>query len=168
MRRGGYKKRMIIVQLILYCLLFTAMVRFAVRGGAVDGLYFYPKPAQERAIEIGLTTQDTVRRKRKHFMVLFYIVMLAVLLLIVGFWNRALDFKTAYLQLLLFLEVMNWYDGIVIDKVWVGHSKFWVLPGTENIPFVQTWGQVLKKRCVLTLIWIAGATVTAGLVVLIF
>lgn len=63
---------------------------------------------------------------------------------------------------LLFLEVMNWYDGIVIDKLWVGHSKFWVLPGTEDDPFVQTWGQVLKKRCVLTLIWIAGAALTAA------
>lgn len=132
---------MIIVQLILYCLLFTAMVRFAVRSGAVNGLYFYPKPVQERAVEIGLTTQEAVRRKRKRFMVLFYIVMLSVLLLIVVFWNRASDFKTAYLQSLLFLEVMNWYDGIVIDKVWVGHSKFWVLPGTEDIPFVQTWGR---------------------------
>lgn len=159
---------MIIAQLILYCLLFTAMVRLAVKGGAVDGLYFYPKPVQERAIEIGLTTQAAVRRKRKRFMVLFYIVMLAALLLMIGLWNRVTDFKTAYLQSLLFLEVMNWYDGIVIDKVWVGHSKFWVLPGTEDIPFVQTWSQVLKKRCILTVIWVAGAAVTAGLVVLIF
>ena len=44
---------MLILQLVLYCLLFTAMVRYAVRGGAIDGLYFYPKPVQERAIEIG-------------------------------------------------------------------------------------------------------------------
>lgn len=159
---------MIIIQLILYCLLFTGMVRLAVKGGAVDGLYFYPKPVQERAIEIGLTTQDAVCRKRKRFMVLFYIVMLAALLLIIGLWNRAADFKTAYLESLLFLEVMNWYDGIVIDKVWVGHSKFWMIPGAEDIPFVQTWGQVLKKRCILTLIWAAGAAVTAGLAVLIF
>lgn len=159
---------MIIVQLILYCLLFTGMVRLAVWGGAVNGLYFYPKPVQDRAIEIGLTTQDAVSRKRKRFMVLFYIVMLAALLLIIGIWNRVTDFKTAYLQSLLFLEVMNWYDGIVIDKVWVGHSKFWVLPGTEDIPFVQTWSQVLKKRCILTLIWAAGAAVTAGLAVWIF
>lgn len=163
-----HTKRMIIIQLILYCFLFTCMVRFAVRGGAVDGLYFYPKPVQERAVEIGLTTQDDICRKRKRFMVLFYIVMLAALLLIVSFWNKVSDFKTAYLQSVLFLEVMNWYDGIVINKVWVGHSKFWVLPGTEDIPFVQTWGQVLKKRCVLTLIWVAGAVVTAGLVVLVF
>ena len=31
---------------------------------------------------------------------------------------------------------MNVYDGIVIDKLWVGHSRFWVLPGLEEMPFV--------------------------------
>ena len=33
---------MIILQLILYCLLFTLMVKYAVRDGAIDGLYFFP------------------------------------------------------------------------------------------------------------------------------
>ena len=63
---------------------------------------------------------------------------------------------------------MNWYDGIVIDRLWVGHSSFWILRGTEDLPFVQTWGQVLKKRTILTVIWVAGAAIAAGLVVLIF
>ena len=98
----------------------------------------------------------------------FYIVMLAALLLIVGLWNRTDNFKSAYLQSLLFLEVMNWYDGIVIDKIWVGHSKFWILKGTEDIPFVQTWGQMLKKRIFLSAIWIVGAAISAGLIMLIF
>lgn len=44
----------ILIQLILYCLLFTAMVMYAVRGGAIDGLYFYPKPVQERTIVAGI------------------------------------------------------------------------------------------------------------------
>lgn len=109
-------REMMILQLILYCLLFTLMVRYAVRGGAVDGLYVYPKPVQERAIALGLTDRETMARKRKIFMTEFYIVMLAALVLIIGLWNRVSDFKTAYLQALLFLEVMNWYDGIVIDK----------------------------------------------------
>ena len=72
------------------------------------------------------------------------------------------------MQALLFLEVMNWYDGIVIDRLWVGHSRFWIIPGTEEIPFVQTWPQVLKKRGILTLIWIAGAAIVAGIIVLLF
>lgn len=74
-------------------------------------------------------------------MAAFYLVMLGTLLFIIGCWNGVRDFKSAYWQAALFLEVMNWYDGIVIDKLWVGHSKFWILPGTEDIPFVQTCGR---------------------------
>ena len=96
-----------------------------------------------------------------------FIVMLAALVLIVGLWNGVRAFWPAYGQALLFLEIMNWYDGIVIDRLWVGHSAFWIIPGTEDIPFVQTWPQVLKKRGILTLIWIVGASIVAGLVVLI-
>ena len=159
---------MIALELILYCLLFTMMVRYAVRGGAIDGLYFYPKIVQERAIEIGLTTKEVMQRKKKIFMTEFYIIMLVALVFIIGVCHKVSDFKTAYLLALLFLEVMNWYDGIVIDKIWVGHSKFWILAGCEELPFVQTWKQVLKKRGLLTLIWIVGAVIVAEIVTLIF
>ena len=141
------------------------MVRYSVRGGAINGLYFYPKAVQERAFEIGLTDREAVKKQRKRFMTLFYIVMLTALVLIITVWNRVSDFKTAYLQALLFLEVMNSYDGIVIDKLWVGHSRFWILKGTEDIPFMQTWAQVLKKRSFLALIWVIDAAIVAGLVI---
>ena len=157
----------IVIQLILYCLLFTAMVALAVRGGAIDGLYFYPKTVQERAFEIGLTTKESMVKKRKVFMTAFYIVMLTALVLIIALWNGVTDFWTAYLQALLFLEVMNWYDGIVIDKIWVGYSKFWILPGCEDIPYVQTWSQMLKKRLFLSIVWVVGSFIVAGIAVLI-
>lgn len=119
---------LITLQLIL-SVLFTAMVRYAVKGGAVDGLYFYPKPVQERAIDIGLIDRETIQHKRKVFMTEYF---------------------------------------IVIDKVWVGTNRFWILPGCEDIPYVQTWPQILKKRGIMTLIWIAGAAIVAGIVILIF
>ena len=50
----------------------------------------------------------------------------------------------------------------------IGFGKFWILPGCEDIPYVQTWKQMLKKRGILTLIWVVGAAVVAGIVVLIF
>ena len=159
---------MIILQLLLFCAVFTLMVKAGVGNNATNGLYFYPRAVQEKVYELGLTDRKTVQRKRKIFMTIFFIVMLAVLLIIIGLWNGVADFFDAYLQALLFLEVMNWYDGIVIDRLWVGHSKFWIIRGTEDIPFVQTWKQVLKKRGILTLIWIAGAAVVAALDVLIF
>ena len=158
---------MMILQLVLFCALFTLMVKNGVGNDALNGLYFYPKPVQEKAYELGLTDRETVAKKRKRFMIAFFAVMAAALILIIRVWNGNQSFWAAYWQALLFLEVMNWYDGIVIDRLWVGHSRFWVIPGTEEIPFVQTWPQVLKKRGILTLIWIAGAAVIAGIVVLL-
>lgn len=159
---------MIILQLLLFCALFTLMVKIAVGDSALNGLYFYPKPVQEKVYELGLTDRETVAGKRKRFMIPFFLVMSVTLVLIIGLWNGIRSFRPAYLQALLFLEVMNWFDGIVIDRLWVGHSSFWVIPGTEDIPFVQTWRQVLKKRGILTLIWIAGAAVVAAIVVFLF
>ena len=104
------------------------MVKIAVRDNALNGIYFYPREVQKRAVEIGLIDEITIRKKRKHFMIAFYIVMAALLLGIIGLWNRASDFKSAYLQAVLFLEVMNWYDGFIIDEIWVRFSKFWVIP----------------------------------------
>ena len=157
---------MIVLQLILFCALFTLMVKIGVGNNALNGLYFYPKPVQEKDYELGLTDRETVAKKRKRFMIAFFAVMTVALILIIRAWNGIQSFRAAYLQALIFLEVMNWYDGIVIDRLWVGHSRFWVIPGTEKIPFVQTWPQVLKKRGILTLIWIAGAALIAGIVVL--
>ena len=159
---------MIVLQLLLYCLLFTGMVKIFVIGGAVNGLYFYPKEVQERAIALGLTDRKTVERKRKWFMTTFCLVMLVALVLIIRVWNGISTFNAAYWQALLFLEVMNIYDGVVIDKLWVGHSRFWVLPGLEDVPFVQTWRQVLIKRSIMALVWFAGAAVVGELITLIF
>ena len=141
----------ILIQLLLFCLLFTLMVRIAAIGGGINALYFYPKA-----------------RKRLIFMIPFMLVMLAALLLIIGLWNGVKDFWTAYLQALLFLEVMNWYDGIVIDKLWVRHSRLWLIEECADIPYVQTWKQVLIKRGILTAIWIILAFAVAGLMILIF
>lgn len=158
---------MILLQIILFLALYTGMVAFAVRGGAINALFFYPKPVQERAFAIGLADREDIRRKSVRFMTSFIIVLLAALLLFIGLWNCVSDFKTAYWQALLFLEVSNWYDGIVIDRLWVGHSKFWIIAGTEDIPFVKRWKEILLKRTLVSLVWLAGAVVVAALAVLI-
>lgn len=159
---------MIVLQLVLFCLLFTLMVRLSAIGGGINALYFYPKPVQEKAFSLGLADEKTVKKKRLLFMIPFLLILLCTLLLIIGLWNGIRDFWTAYWQSLLFLEVMNWYDGIVIDKLWVGHSKLWLIPECADVPYVQTWKQILIKRGTLTVIWIVLAFTVAGLIVLIF
>ena len=153
--------------MVLYCVLFTLMVKAAVGNNALNGLYFYPEPVRKKVYELGMTDRETVTVKRKRFMIIFIAVMASALIVIIRYWNDVHHFKQAYLQALLILEVMNWYDGIVIDRLWVGHSRFWVIPGTESIPFVQTWPQVLKKRGILTLVWFAGAAIAAAIAIML-
>lgn len=53
--------------------------------------------------------------------------------MIISLWNHVKDFKTAYIQSCFFLIVMNWFDGIVVDELWVGHSKIWIVKGMEDV-----------------------------------
>ena len=72
------------------------------------------------------------------------------------------------LCVLLFLEISNWRDGIVIGRLWVGRSMFWILPGIEDIPFVKPWRAILVKRTILSVIWFVAAAVITRLAILIF
>ena len=45
---------MIAAQLIIYLLVFTLMVKIAVKDNALNGIYFYPREVRKRAVEIGL------------------------------------------------------------------------------------------------------------------
>ena len=57
---------------------------------------------------------------------------------------------------------------VLIVELWVGRSGFWVIPELADLPYVQTWPQMLRKRALLSLVWVAGAALTAGLAVLLF
>ena len=83
---------MIVLQLILFCALFTLMVKAGVGSNALNGLFFYPKPVQEKVYELGLTDRETVEKKRRVFMITFFVVMAAALILIIRVWNGVHSF----------------------------------------------------------------------------
>ena len=100
-------------------------------------------------------------------MIPFCIVIFVVLILIVAVWNGVTDFRTAYIQAYLFLVVMNWFDWIVLDRLWVGRGKVWKIKGMEEVLYIKSWKTVLVKRGLATILYLAIALVVAGIVVLI-
>ncbi len=153
------------IELILFLGLFTLMVRIAAGNNGINALYFYPKEFRETAYRRGLADRENVRRERLSFMIFFPLVLLAALLISIHL-NKPENFMQAYLQSLLFLEIMNRYDGIVIDWIWVSSSRLWVIKGMEDIAYVKSWKQILKERIKLSVIWIVLAAVVAGCVML--
>ena len=158
---------MLFLQIVLYCLLYIFLVKCAVRNSGLNCLYFYPKEYIEEAQRRKIADKDAVMKKGKNFMIPFCIIIFVVLILIISIWNQVTDFKTAFLQAYLFLVIMNWFDGIVIDRLWVGHSSIWKIEGMEGIPYVKPWKTVLVKRGLATVLYLIIALIVAGVVVLI-
>ena len=158
---------MLFLQLCLYCLLFFLLVKAAVRNDRRNCLYFYPKEYIDEAAKRGLADPAATMAKGKRFMIPFCIFMLLALLAILVFWNRVTDFKTAYGQSVLFLVVMNWFDGLVIDGLWVRRSKIWRITGMEGIPYAKPWKTILVRRSLGTVVYLVLALAIAGIVVLL-
>lgn len=83
---------------------------------------------------------------------------LGVLLVLVCAYavNGARDFTAGFWQMLVMLSVMNLIDRFLIDDYWVGHTKAWAIPGTEDLkPYIT--GKDRQKK------WLFG---TVGMVVI--
>ncbi len=158
---------MLILQIILYCLLFVLLVKGAAKNSGLNCLYFYPEAYIDEAVKRGLADKEVTMKKAKRFMIPFCIIMLVGLIGMIAVWNHVTDFKTAYIQSAILLIVMNWFDGIIIDRLWVGHGKIWVIEGMEGIPYVKPWKQVLTKRGMGTILYLVISLAVAGIVVLI-
>lgn len=158
---------MLLLQIALYCLLYFLLVKCAVQNSGRNCLYFYPKAYLDEAQNRGLADKAAVMKQGKHFITCFCILIFAALILILARWNRVADFRTAYFQAALFLVAVNWFDGIVIDRLWVGHSKIWAVPGMEGVPYVKPWKTVLIKRTAATALYLILALGIAGIALLV-
>ena len=153
----------IMLELLVFCGVFTLMVKLGTGNTGLNSLYFYPEEYRNIAYQRGLADPEKVRQAKKKFMPVFILVLLVMLVVIVHI-NKVSSFWEAYRQVLLFLQVMNWFDRIVIDRIWVGSSRLWIIEGMEDIPFVKPWKQILRERVLLSGIWVIGALIVAVLV----
>ena len=157
----------LLLQLVLYCLIYILLVKYAVKDSGLNCLYFYPKEYLEEAHRRGIADKDAEMEKGKRFMLKFCAIIFAVPVLLIALWNRTADFKTAYMQAALFLVVVNWFDALVIDRLWVGHSRIWIIKGMEGVPYVKPWRNILIKRTLATVMYLIIALAIAGIAVLI-
>ena len=141
---------------LLLGVLLVLVCAIGIHKGAVEMLHFYDQSVQERCISMGLTTKEEIKRRSlrlKAICVPGYVIFLLVCVYAIngaqGFWN-------GYWQCFVILSVMNLIDRFGIDEFWVGHTKAWIIPGTEDLmPYISK-ADKLKK-------WLFG---TVGLAVI--
>ena len=131
------------------------------------GIFFYPKEIQQRVFELGLTTKEEAKRRKVIFFTILVIGIAVLPVIFIGVWSNISDFKTAFIQAVIFLEAMNLYDGIVVDEIWVRFSKFWIIKGAEDIPHVKKLSFVLAERLIMSAVYIPVAAGLAKLAVML-
>ena len=137
------------VLLVLVCL-------FGIRNGAVGMVHLYEAEVQARVVTLGLTTKEKIERNKKLFKAVCLPGYVAYVLVCVYALNGARGFLTPFWQLLVILSVMNLIDRFLIDDYWVGHTKAWTIPGTEDLkPYINAAAK--RKK------WLFG---TVGMVVI--
>lgn len=156
------------LQVVLYCLLFTLLVALSFRGNAINIIYFYPKSVIDKVVEFGYTDYKTVKRNKVIFYSLFIILMFGSLILIVGLWNKINDFKKAFIQLNIFLQSWNIFDGAVMDILWTKNSKNLKIKGIEDREYIPSVLDVIKKRIIFIPVLFLVALILAKIIVLIY
>ena len=125
------------VILILICAI-------GIHKGAVGMVHLYHDDVQARCVELGLTTREKIKKNSLRFKLCCMPIYLAYVLVFVYAVNGARDFLTGFWQLLVMLSVLNLADRLFIDGWWVGHTKAWTIPDTEDLkPYINAQD---KKR----------------------
>ncbi len=156
------------LQVVLYCLLFTLLVALSFRGKAINIVYFYPKSVIDKVVEFGYTDYKTVKRNKMIFYSLFIVLMFGSLILIVGLWNEINDFKQAFIQLNIFLQSWNIFDGLVMDILWTSHSKNLKIKGIKDSEYIPSVIDVIQKRIILIPLLLLVALILAKFIVCLY
>ena len=117
--------------------LLVLVCAVGIRKDAVGMVHLYSPEVQARCVQLGLTSHEKIRKNSLLFKAICVPGYLAYVLVCAYAVNGARGFLEGFWQMLVMLSVMNLIDRFLIDGYWVGRTKAWIIPGTEDLrPYV--------------------------------
>ena len=117
--------------------------------GIADGpaglVVFYEQEVKDRDVELGLTTPEKIRKTSAVTAFLLFLPQFTAVPAAVYLLNGAKGFREGFLQMTAVFLIMGIFDRLFIDEWWVGHTKAWIIPGTEDLmPYIPVKTKVGK------------------------
>lgn len=142
---------MLLLEGIVMCFVLLLVCAVGIANGPVGLVVLYEDDVQKRVIELGYTTREKIK---KSFVIaciaLFGPVLILTPLMVYGI-NGADGFWNGFWQMTIILWIAGLFDRIFIDWYWVGRTRAWVIPGTEDLqPYIP--GKVLLRKWIGTII----------------
>lgn len=135
----------IIIEGIGLCMILFTVCAVGIKDGAVGMVHMYHKDVQDRCVEMGLTTHRRIQKRAKVMKLCGILVYLAYVLIAVYAVNGVRGFLPGFLHIFAILSILNLFDRLVIDAYWVGHTKSWTIPGTEEFkPYINQKDKAAK------------------------
>ena len=158
---------MILVEGIVMCFVLLIICVVGIANGPVGLVVFYEQEVKNRVVELGLTTKEKIRKTSIITVIALFVPMLVLVPLMVYGINGAKGFWDGYWQMLVILMISGLFDRIFIDWWWVGHTKAWIIPGTEDLmPYI--YGKTLVRKWLGTVVGFPiFAAILAGVMQLI-
>ena len=154
---------LLVIEGIVMCFVLLLICVIGIANGPVGLVVFYEQEVKDRVVALGLTTRDRIKKTSAITVTALFVPMLILVPYMVYGINGVSDFQNGFLQMLVILMIAGLFDRIFIDWWWVGHTKAWIIQGTEDLmPYI--YGKTLLKKWAGTLVgYPILAAVLAGL-----
>lgn len=157
----------LILEGIVMCFLLLITCVIGIANSPVGLVVLYEKDVQDRVVELGYTTKAKIKKS----LIITSIAMFAPVIFLVPAMvyglNGAGGFWEGFWQMTIILWIMGLFDRFFIDWYWVGKTKAWDIPNTEDLkPYIPT--NVLIRKWAGTIVGFPViSAILAGIMTLI-
>lgn len=124
---------LLLIETVVMCFLLLVVCVVGIANGPVGLVVLYEKDVQQRVIELGYTTREKIRNSLIVSSLAMFLPVFTVTPWMVYGINGAKGFWEGFWQMTVILWGMGLFDRFFIDWYWVGHTKAWIIPGTEDL-----------------------------------
>lgn len=136
---------LIFIEGIVVCFLLLLVCVVGLKNGPEKFAVFYEEDVKVRVVELGYTTEKELKKSFTISGIALFVPMIIIVPLMVYYINGVSDFRSAFWQMTAIFMIGNLFDRLFIDEFWVGHTKAWFIPGTEDLmPYIPVKVKIKK------------------------
>lgn len=127
----------LVVEGIVMCFVLLLVCVIGIANGPVGLVLLYEKDVQQRVVELGLTSKDEIHKNFVFCSIAMFVPLFVLPPIMVYGINGATSFWEGFWQMSIILWIQGLFDRFFIDWYWVGKTKAWEIPGTEELkPYI--------------------------------
>lgn len=141
---------LLILEGLIICFILLVPCVVAIANGIHNAAFLFERDVQDRVVGMGLVAREQLHKNKIRFK--FYTLLVMVLFVIWAVYgiNGARGFWNPFWQIYVLAMAEGLFDRFFIDTYWVGHTRAWTIPGTEDLkPYIRRKTLIVKWAVVI-------------------